>query len=110
MWTHVYDESALENPTLAGRLSAPREAVYEGFHHRLHRQDYGLDRRLIGFSGGTSPYSNWLSRHDLLAALEHFGWTQIELAFEESHQNGPSLALVAVRDESPDRRPPDEAP
>jgi hypothetical protein len=61
--------------------------------------EYGIGRRLTGFWGGTQPYSNWLSREDLLRALEHFGWKKIEIAFDEpDHQNGPALCLVATRD------------
>jgi len=40
-----------------------------------------------------------LPRDDLMRALTHFGWTNVEVAFDEpSHPNGPSLALVATRD------------
>ena len=99
MWTHVFDDAALANRNLAGKLSAAREVDYEGFVHRVHRHTYGLDSRLGGFFGGTQPYSNWLPRDDLMRALAHFGWTNVEVAFDEpSHANGPSLALVATRD------------
>ncbi len=98
MWTHVYDDDALNHKDLAGRLSPARETVYKEFRHHVYRHSYGLEARLSGFFGGTEPYSNWLSRADLLRALDHFGWTKVEVAFEElSHSNGPSLALVAVR-------------
>jgi hypothetical protein len=36
-----------------------------------------------------------------MRALDHFGWTKVEVAFEDLlHSNGPSLALVATRDNS----------
>jgi hypothetical protein len=98
IWTHVYDEAALSNRNLAGKLGPAQEAEYNGFHHHVHRHSYGLDSRLGGFFGGTEPYSSWLPRADLMRALEHFGWTNVEVAFEDSaHPNGPSLALVAGR-------------
>lgn len=99
IWTHVFEDAALGNRNLEGKLSAAREVDYEGFRHRVHRHTYGLDSRLGGFFGGTQPYSNWLPRDDLMGALAHFGWTNVEVGFEEpSHPNGPALALVATRD------------
>jgi Protein of unknown function (DUF1698) len=98
IWTHIYDEAALSNPNLAGKLSGAQEVDYNGFHHQVHRHSYGIDSRLGGFFGGTQPYSSWLPRAELMRALAHFGWKNIEVAFEElSHPNGPSLALVAER-------------
>jgi hypothetical protein len=98
MWTHVFDTAALSNPNLAGKLGPARESVHDGFSHRVHRHSYGLDSRLGGFFGGTQSYSNWLPREELLRALTHFGWSGVEIAFDDpSHANGPSLALVAVR-------------
>ena len=36
-----------------------------------------------------------------MRALDHFGWSGVEVAFEEmDHPNGPAIALVAVRDAS----------
>lgn len=98
VWTHIYDEAALGNPNLAGKLSAAQEADYEGFRYHVHRHSYGLDSRMSGFFGGTAGYSNWLPRADLMRALEHFGWSNVEVSFEDlAHPNGPSLALVAER-------------
>jgi hypothetical protein len=98
MWTHFYDDHALANKRLAKRLEPAREIEHSGFSHRVHRHRYGSDTRIGGFCGGTQPYSNWLPREDLLRALAHFGWLNVEIAFEEkSHPNGPALALVATR-------------
>lgn len=98
VWTHVYDEAALANPNLAGKLSGPVDMEYNGFEHQVYRHNYGLDTRLTGFFGGIEAYSSWLPRGELLRALEHFGWANIEIAFDEpSHPNGPSLALVASK-------------
>jgi hypothetical protein len=99
VWTHVFDEPALTNPNLAGKLVGPQEVDYEGFVHRIYRHSYGLDSRLTGFFGGTQAHSAWLPRDELLRALEHFGWANIEIGFDEPmHPNGPALALVASRE------------
>jgi hypothetical protein len=98
MWTHVYTEDALSNEAIALRLGRGEERVYEGFHHHVFRFSYDVDNRFAAFWGGTSPYSNWLSREDLMRALDHFGWRNVQIGFDEPrHQNGPALALVAER-------------
>jgi hypothetical protein len=98
LWTHVYDEQAIAGTELAKRMGPAENAEQGGFAHRVHRHRYGLAPHLTGFWGGTRPYSNWLTKDDLLGALRHFGWRDIELGFEERHQHGPALALTAVRD------------
>jgi len=98
MWTHVYDPVALERRHLARRLGPSEELEHGGYRHSVHRHRYGVDRKLAGFYGGTQSYSNWLPREELIRALEHFGWTSIEIGFDEPrHLNGPALALSAVR-------------
>jgi hypothetical protein len=100
IWTQVYDERGLANKHFARRIGPATATEYKGFHHHVHRYDYGVHARLGGFSGGTRPYANWLPREDLLRALDHFGWRDIEIAFDDptSHPHGPALALVATRD------------
>jgi hypothetical protein len=99
IWTHVFDQPALTNRNLAGKLTGPIEVDYQGFAHRVYRHSYGLDSRFTGFFGGTQTHSSWLPREELLRALEHFGWSNIEIGFDEPmHPNGPALALVASRE------------
>ena len=101
MWTHVYDDAALSNAALAQKLGPEQVCNYQGLEYRAHRHSYGVDRRMRGFWGGTAPYSTWLRRSDLFVALEHFGWGDIQVAFDEPHHpNGPALALVADRGSS----------
>jgi Protein of unknown function (DUF1698) len=100
LWTHYYDPDLI-SARYRMRFGSPRAGVSEGFAHQLHSRRYGfLGRRLVRFPGGSRPKANWLARPDLLAALEHFGWTRIEIAFDEPDTpRGPSLALVAFQDE-----------
>ncbi|MCW2996503.1 MAG: hypothetical protein JWN65_52 [Solirubrobacterales bacterium] len=98
MWTHVYDEAARSNQRLSKRLGPAIDAEHAGFKHKVHRHTYRFDRSFAGFCGGTQPYSSWLPREELIGALEHLGWTDIRIGFDEPHhQNGPALALTAVR-------------
>ena len=101
LWTQYHDAERIAR--LPSRLrrhfaGAGTAALTRGFAHTHHRFDYGLGRRLVGFYGGNQPHANWLSREDLLGALEHFGWRDVEIGFDlPDHPHGPSLSLTAVR-------------
>jgi hypothetical protein len=102
LWTQYYDRGRIArlSPIVRRRFAgAPVSALTRGFEHTHHRHDYGLGRKLVGFYGGNQPHSNWLSREDLMRALQHFGWRVIEVGFDNpDHPHGPCLALTAVRD------------
>ncbi|MDQ3722178.1 MAG: class I SAM-dependent methyltransferase [Actinomycetota bacterium] len=101
LWTQYYDsEQVARLPTRIRRHFAdePTPAITRGFAHAHHRFNYGVGRKLVGFYGGNQPHANWLSRDDLMGALEHFGWCDIEVGFEKADDpHGPSLSLTAVR-------------
>jgi hypothetical protein len=99
LWTHYYDEAVVTgSELLAPRFSAHEPATFEGFDHTLHRFNYESGLQLKGFCGGSAPHAMWLSRNDLFAALEHFGWTVDDIGFDDrEHPHGPALALVATR-------------
>jgi hypothetical protein len=101
LWTQYYDAEHVAR--LAPRVrrhfaGEPAAVVTRGFAHRAHRFHYGVGRKLVGFYGGNQAHANWLSRDDLMGALEHFGWRDIEVGFDRpDHPHGPSLSLTAVR-------------
>ncbi|MDQ3675871.1 MAG: class I SAM-dependent methyltransferase [Actinomycetota bacterium] len=101
LWTQYYDAEHLAR--LAPRIrrhfaDEPAASVTRGFAHAHHRFEYGFGRKLVGFYGGNQAHANWLSRDDLMGALDHFGWREIEVSFEQpDHPHGPSLSLTAVR-------------
>lgn len=101
LWTQYYDRERIAAlPATFQRHfdDAPTAAVTRGFEHAHHRFDYGFGRRLAGFYGGNRRHANWLSRDDLMRALAHFGWRDVEVAFERPDAvHGPSLSLTAVR-------------
>ena len=101
LWTHVHDEAVLADRGRSRRFAPPEPASHAGFAYTAHRHRYGVGQHLAGFWGGTRRFSTWLSRADLLGALAHFGWIDVEIAFEEVRGQGPALALVARR---PDAR------
>lgn len=97
LWTHYYDaEVHRENRLMRRKMKGSRRATHDGFDHTLHEHRYGASLRFAGFAGGTRSSANWLSRDDLMACLEHYGWGEIQTAFEQrDHPHGPCLALVA---------------
>lgn len=99
IWTHYYDEEIIKaNGVLKGKFSQTKTADYKGFGHTLHRYEYLSSLEWSGFCGGSSEFSHWLSRADILKCLEYFGLNDIEVGYEEpEHPNGPSFALVAKR-------------
>lgn len=99
LWTHYHDPARLEgNARLRRRSGDAIPATTAGFSHALHEHRYGYSQRVASFCGGMHRSANWLSREDLLGALAHVGWEDVEIAYDQpDHSNGPALALVAHR-------------
>lgn len=99
LWTHFYDEGVVRaSEVLSPRFTASTPSSHNGFDHTLHRFDYAHALDNNAFCGGGAVYSNWLSRKELFAALEWFGWSVDAVAFETfDHPHGPALALVASK-------------
>jgi hypothetical protein len=99
IWTHYYDGDIIHTqPHLSPKFPAQVATEYEGFKHRLYRQEYQIALDYAGFCGGSSAFSHWLSREDILSCLKYFGLTEIQINFEQvDHANGPCFALVAMR-------------
>jgi hypothetical protein len=99
LWTHVYDEDIIRgSELLAPRFTHSQPSSYQGFDHTLHRFDYADSVSGKGFCGGSAVYSNWLSRTELFAALDRFGWQVSDIAFDTpDHPHGPALAVVATK-------------
>ena len=100
LWTHYYDPAVHDaEPIVRAKFPGVCEEVeHRGFAHTLHRYEYGDALGWSGFCGGTAPFANWLSRDDLLACLDHFGFEDVRVGHDEpGHQHGPCLTLVARR-------------
>ena len=97
LWTHYYDADVhRDNRLMQRKMKGSRRATHDGFEHTLHEHRYGASLRFAVFAGGTRSSANWLSRDDLMACLAHYGWTDIQIAFEQrDHPHGPCLTLVA---------------
>jgi hypothetical protein len=98
MWTHYYDDALQQNPHLKDRYKVHTPAITEGFHYTLHRQEYMHSLAVAGFCGGSSDFSHWISRTDLLNALAHFGFGDVRIAHEQTdHPHGPCFDIVAIK-------------
>lgn len=101
-WTHYYDDELIKSKSyLIPKFPGSTKHEFNGFSHTLYRFEYQSSLDFAGFCGGTAAYSNWLSRMDILSALKHFGFDQIQTGCEQpEHGNGPAFAVLAVRSES----------
>jgi SAM-dependent methyltransferase len=99
LWTLYYDEQLLaRSPHIARRFAGSSMAEYEGFRYTRHRYEYREALLTESFCGGSSEFSHWLSRDDILGALRHFGLSEIEINFDHpDHPSGPAFALIARR-------------
>jgi hypothetical protein len=99
LWTHYYDAERVPNaPHLKGRFADPVAQEFGGFTAEVHPHRYLLDRFKTDFFGGPAPYSCWLTRDTILAALKHYGFDDVTVGCEQpDHRYAPALALVARR-------------
>jgi len=99
LWSHYYDEDLIRrNAAISGRFTGRARGDGSGFPHTLYRHEYQESLTFDRFCGGTAPFSQWMSRDDILACLRHLGWTDIRVNFEvPDHPNGPCFAVVAMR-------------
>jgi hypothetical protein len=99
IWSHYYDPSIIEaNCAIRDKFSGPSKAVSAGFAHSLFRYEYLTALEWKGFCGGSREYSHWMSRADILACLEFFGFRNILTAHEQTgHPNGPCFAVMATK-------------
>jgi len=99
LFTFYYDEAVIAGrPQLAARFLGTEARTVDGFPHRLHVHTYQAARYDPRFCGGPAAVSRWLSRADLLGALRHVGFADVEIGLDDpAHANGPVLALVARR-------------
>ena len=97
LWTHYWSPDIQRiNPGLAKRLSSVREVpLASGKVVQLHRHAYERQVRSARFWGGNAPYSEWMDRAGLEAAIEAGGWRIAATGFDEpGHVNGPAVAMV----------------
>ncbi len=98
LWAHYWDETIEKKfPALHVAFSAKRTAVLpSGAQVECHRHEYGRTHSSARFWGGIAPYSEWMTREGLFAALEAGGY-RVHASREVESAAGPALALVLQR-------------
>jgi hypothetical protein len=99
IWTQYYDSEIIQsNPQVAPKFPSSSRANYKGFEHTLYRQEYQDALNCSGFCGGSSSFSEWMSRDEFLSCLKYFGFGNIIIQYDQPlSKNGPSISLVASR-------------
>jgi len=98
LWTHYYQEDVDSDRIKAHDFTRVPGVRLDGFECDMYRLEYDRYLRFGKYRGGVDPYTNWMSRGDLLAALRHFGFSNLEIAFEQTvHPFGPNLTVLARR-------------
>ena len=95
LWTVFYDpDFVAKNPGPGAMFSEARSMEHAGFKHTVHRWNYGPFLDSEGFSGGGEIYSHWMEKPEILAALQRFGFTDLETE-EQPNVYGTALMLTA---------------
>lgn len=98
LWTQYYDPKICTDRSLRSKFSTSYQEEVQGFKHTLHPFNYGASRFWSTFIGGPARTSCWLSRQDILDALAFFGFTDIQINYEEVNPlHGPCFSLVAKK-------------
>jgi Protein of unknown function (DUF1698) len=99
IWTHYYDEQIIgAAPNVSEFFRGSIEADYQGFRHRLYRREYAQGLKDVGYCGGSTSYTHWMSRSDVLDCVSHFGFgNQTVLMDVPENPRGPSILFAARR-------------
>jgi hypothetical protein len=78
LWTHFYEAaeaSRIENEKQSFASREQRQATVGNATATYYRRDYNIDHvSAAGYIGGLHQFANWISRNDLFAALEAYGY------------------------------------
>lgn len=98
LWTQYYDPVICKKWKLRSKFLKSQQFEVEGFRHEVYPFKYGSSRFWQTFIGGPATLSSWLSREDILRGLDHFGFKDVQIHFEErDSEHGPSFALAAKK-------------
>jgi hypothetical protein len=96
LWTQYYDPLICKKLKLRSKFLKPSIVECQGFKHTIIPFQYGASRFWSTFIGGPARTSCWLSRQDILDGLRYFGFSDIQIHFEElDAPHGPCFSLVA---------------
>lgn len=98
LWTHYYDARVVQTDGRHHhRFIRPVDMEWKGFRATAQYRSYGAVKRSFRHLGGSAPYSLWMNRDDILAAIRHYGMKDIRIHEDNpGHVNGPALTLFAT--------------
>ena len=98
IWTHYYDDTRMNDRIKAEFFQKTSGTKVDGFQCELFRLAYDTYLKGGKYRGGVDDHSHWMKKADILACLEHFGLSDIQIRFDQTqHLYGPNLALLARR-------------
>lgn len=97
IWTHYFDKKMLEDAEIAPRFQEDAELSSGDFKCVGRKHDYMSDLNQGKFLGGTNNYSVWLERQDIFDCLAHFGLKNIEIQFDNKHEQLPNFSFIAKK-------------
>jgi len=99
LWTHYYDRDIIGSDVKKSyKFGKASTETYNGFSHVLHRYNYLNAMDSAAFCGGSNPYSNWMTRDDILKLLGQLGYQDIRIKADVKEMpNGSVISLVALR-------------
>jgi hypothetical protein len=97
VWTHYHDPvRAASDAVLAGSMGEVEDHEHGGFRARTTRRIYGEALGWQGFCGGPAEFARWLTREDLMRAMDHFGFEVTAVAFDQpDHPHGAAVSFRA---------------
>lgn len=99
IWTHFWDAEVMaRRADVAERFVGSTSASRDGLSVTLHRYEYREGAQASSFCGGTRPYTHWMERDEILAALDHYGFDDVRISFDDPEwPHGPAFAVLAQR-------------
>jgi hypothetical protein len=104
IWTHYFDEGCLSSAQQGPgfQVANDSQVAFCGEQFEYHYRNYLLDdfdnSLPLNWSAGTAPFTNWLTRSDLLRALSLLGFTDIRIQVNGTRlEDLPVIALLALR-------------
>jgi len=103
IWTHYYDEQCASSPTQGYLFNKELNSTYEFscVDFTYHFRSYGMndfDNMPNHWSAGTALHANWLSRDDLIKALNILGYKNIAVQVDGVRLDDlPVISLLASR-------------
>ncbi len=95
IWTHYYDEADVTR----NKIYSFKSVVTKKSHnitYNYHQQEYGDGFETNVYCGGTARFSNWVTKWDILTALNKFDY-QNNIIYDGDSVNGPFLLLTASK-------------